>query len=204
LTASGRLARLVSAALAGAAGLGLEASALDAAGLSVGFARASALGLGAFVAGWALGAHAAGRARGAPRRWLLAAGAAAALGAWSAPLLLVHLGQRPPGPWVASAVVLLALALASFPQGMFLPLLARAERGVAGLFAANLAGRVAGATLVGHAAVGHWGSAGAGLVAAAQAQAAGPRARREGAGSRPARPWRPRPVRPRRRSPAGP
>ena len=49
-----RLGRLGAAALAGAGGLGLEVILLGAAALSLGFSRAGALGLGAYVAGWAM------------------------------------------------------------------------------------------------------------------------------------------------------
>ena len=166
-------ARLVAAALAGACGLGLEVVLVGAAGPLLGFARASALGLGAFVAGWAGGAFLAGRARSAPTRVLLVAGGSAALAGALLPSVLVRAGAGALATVPAAVLALVALSAAGLSQGAFLPALATGTGRVAGLFAANLLGSVGGALWIGSTAVGAFGRIGAGLAAAGAALVAG-------------------------------
>ena len=140
---------LLAAAASGAAGLGLESVLVSVAGLSLGFSRASALGLGAFVAGWALGAFGVSLHRGPASRALLFSGAATLLLSWVVPGALLR------AAFPGAAAVLLAVGLCAVPQGAVLPLLARIQGrgGIGLLFAANLAGSVAGARAIGFGAV---------------------------------------------------
>lgn len=160
-----RILLLICAALAGAAGLGQEGVLLSAAGLALGHGRSGALGLSAFVAGWALGAWLAGRSRIAPR-WtlLIAAGLVLVCGA-ILPRAVFSAASERPGAWIASATALIALAAAGLPQGMILPSLARAlaaranaaRASIVALYAVNLAGCVAGAQWIGFQAVASYG-----------------------------------------------
>ena len=171
--AASGFARLLAAALAGAGGLGLEGIVLGAAALSLGFSRAGALGLGAYVAGWAVGAFAAGRSRSAPGVVALGAGGGSLLLAAVVPRLLLGRSGDPGGELVAGTLALAGLFACGLPQGWFLPTLARGRRGVAALFAANLAGCVAGALWVGHDLVAAFGRLPAGLAAGALSALAG-------------------------------
>lgn len=184
---------LLSAGLAGAAGLGSEALLLSFSGLLVGYGRSGALCLSAWIASWAVGAWLAGRSTMPLRRALALAGAAAALGAVAA----AH-GMLAASGWRLGEIQSIALAtglvaLAALPQGLFLPLLARAlprrdrTPEVGALFGANLLGAVAGARWIGFdlaAAQGRlpaaWTAAGlallAGVAAAWVARSAGDRA----------------------------
>ncbi len=169
-----RLLLLASAAASGAAGLGLESVLISTAGLSLGFSRASALGLGAFVAGWAVGAFGAGRWRGSSARGLLLAGALTLALAWALPRALLELATLSAGRPATSLAALGALFVCGLPQGSFLPWLARTARGgIAALFAANLAGSVVGALALGFRAVGEHGRPTAALAAGGLALAAG-------------------------------
>jgi spermidine synthase len=175
-----RVLVLAAAALAGAAGLGLESVLIATSGLTLGFARASALGIGAFVAGWAIGAYFAGRQRGAPGRGLIGAGLLTFVFALVLPELLLGLAARPIGTTTAALVALAAVFVCGLPQGAFLPWLARglsrpgsAAGGVSALFAANLAGSVGGALVLGYQVVGSHGRPRAALFAGALALAAG-------------------------------
>lgn len=154
-----RILALASAALAGAAGLGFESVALPLCGLAVGQSRASAWGFGVFVAGWACGAWMAGRSRGAPRRGFVALAVLAPLIGGVASALLFGLGARGSASVAMTAATFALLALSAFPQGFFLPWLARSRgsHGVAALFASNLLGALLGAWSVGYLAVGAWG-----------------------------------------------
>jgi hypothetical protein len=73
------------------------------------------------------------------------------------------LGRGVPGSALAVVLGSAVLALAAFPQGFFLPLLARVwpsaggARDVSLLFAGNLVGSVAGAHWIGFDAAGLWG-----------------------------------------------
>ena len=178
--AARRAAALASAALAGAAGLGLEGVLLSASALAVGHGRAAAYGLGVFVAGWALGARWGGRRRGRAGPVLALAGATVLAVSALIPPALFALGRTAPGGGLATLAGVALVALGALPQGVFLPLLARVQdaavgrrSGVAGLFAANLAGSVAGAHLIGYRAVGALGRPGAALVAGSVALLAG-------------------------------
>ncbi len=125
------------AALFGAAGLALEVLWIAALGPAVGAGRAAPLGLGLWVAGWALGA----RASGGFQRPTLAGGLCAAL---SGATLLAVLARDPsafPAP-----LALAGVAATAFGQGLALPALAAAG-GVRWVWALNLAGAVAGARL---------------------------------------------------------
>src|SRR5262245_5172466 len=126
-------------------------------GLALGHGRSSAIGLAVFLAAWAVGAFVAGRRGSSTVRDLLYAGVLVALLAWPAMrITLVH------GP----VATVLAIAAIGLVQGAFLPLLARArEGGVGPLFAANLAGSVAGAYAIGDLAVGAWGRSSAAVLA---------------------------------------
>jgi spermidine synthase len=159
---------LIAGALAGAAGLGLEGVLLSAAGLALGVSRGSALGLGAFIAGWALGAFVVGRSRGLPRRVLVWTGVLLVATGVACARLLFLVGRERPGSAWASGVGLLAVFAAAVPQGMLLVGLARVRAsiaprsdasrlGLAPLWAANLLGSVAGASLFGFTAVAAFG-----------------------------------------------
>jgi len=173
-----RIVALACAALSGAAGLGLEAVLISSAGLALGQGRAGALGIGLFVAGWALGAWLAGRSRRSPAADLAAAGVGAALASLAAPRAILWAGASAPGGAAATLASALAIALAALPQGAFLPLLVRAREraigtgGVAALFASNLGGSVLGAWLIGYVAVGALGRPAAAICAGGAALAA--------------------------------
>ena len=172
-----RLTLGAAATLAGAAGLGLEDVLLQTAGLALGHARAAALGLGVFVAGWAIGAWAAGRSRRSPRPLLPLAGLAVLVASALTPTAVLAVTARAPGGLLAGATALAALFVAAVPQGAFLPWLVRArghdEVGIAGLYAWNLLGSVVGVFAIGYLAVGAWGRPAAALVAGALALLAG-------------------------------
>jgi spermidine synthase len=166
----------MSAALAGAAGLGAEVLLLSSAGLSLGYGRSGVIGLAVWVAGWAVGAWWSGRSRLAPAALLLAAGVGGLAAAPLAMLGLLALGTGAHGAAPSAGLALLALATPALLQGLFLPQLARIWRApratgaeASWLFALNLAGAVGGALWIGHAlplAVGRVGAAiGAGIVA---------------------------------------
>jgi spermidine synthase len=163
------------AALAGAAGLGAESVFLSIAGLSVGQASASALGLGFFVAGWALGAWLAGNYRGPVSTALAVLAIVAPCTSFVARALLFELGKTGGASPLSAPVALLVVALVALPQGMFLPLLARTaargreDVGVAALIASNLFGALLGGWAIGYLAVGAWGRIGALHVAEAAA-----------------------------------
>jgi spermidine synthase len=165
-----RLLLLASAALAGASGLGLEVVLLSSAGLALGYARSAALGLAAFVAGWALGACASGSLRAHDARAVAAIGVLLAACSYPALRALLWLGDAVAGTFVSQAAALALIALIAALQGAFLPVLARAlaridprPRDVSLLLACNLAGAVAGAYSIGDLAV---GSRGRGVAAA--------------------------------------
>ncbi len=171
---------MLAAALAGAAGLGLEAVLLSSAGLLLGYGRSGALGLACYVAGWALGALAFGRARATTRPLFLAAGALALAASWLAPWVLLRPVLHAAPDVVAVSCGCLALLAAAAPLGGLLILVVRAREALAGplgrisvLWFASLVGSVAGAFAFADLAVGAWGrppaAAAAGLLAAATA-----------------------------------
>jgi len=177
---------LLAAGLVGAAGLASQGGWLAAAGTSLGYGGASALGLAAYLAGWSLGAGWAG-ARGGPQSafgWArVAAGWAAtpALCLW----LLLTLGASELGRSVAAALALGVIAIGAAVQGTALPWLARLDAGrdVAWLWAANLLGACAGVELLAGRATGAhgrlWALSLAGGLAAAAALCASASAGRE-------------------------
>ncbi len=146
---------LTAAALGvGAAGLGLEVLLLSLCGLALGHGRAAALGIALFLAGWALGARAAGAWRGSAPLALLACGAAVALGALTLVPALLWTSSNLPGSAAAGALAIFALLAVAVPQGALLPTLLRGWRagggaGVALLFTASFAGSALGASLLG-------------------------------------------------------
>lgn len=169
ITGVRRILILACALLSGVSGLGLEGVLLSAAGLALGYARASALGLGTFIAGWALGAWSAGRAASV-RRTLLLSGVLLAISGSLAPWIVFRLARAAPGGGSATVAGLAALLLAGLAQGVFLPCLARIQAprsSVAPLFAANLLGSVIGAGLLGFTAVAAFGRIRAALLSAA-------------------------------------
>ncbi|MCZ6597364.1 MAG: fused MFS/spermidine synthase [Planctomycetota bacterium] len=170
---------LLAAALAGAAGLGLEAILVSSSGLLLGYGRSGALGIGLFVAGWALGARLFGRASAGVRGLLVAAGLLTAGGSLIGPWLLFRPSLHAAGDTLAVAAGALAILVVAVPQGGLLPLLVRARdslggaRGsVAGFWFASLAGGVAGAFLLAQELVGLAGRPIAAAVAGALALAA--------------------------------
>jgi len=161
---------LAAAALGGMAGLALEVLWLAALGPALGHGRATPVGLGVFLAGWALGAATAGRAaaRGArPARWALGGGALAAL---ASALTLAALVRSPAA--VPVPVALAGLFVTAFGQGIGLPLLAAAF-GMRLVWAANLAGSVLGGRLAAWDLPEALGRLGATWVAAASALGGG-------------------------------
>jgi len=170
-----RCALLLAAALVGAGGLAGEAILLSAAGLALGFGRASALGLSLFVAGYGLGAWSGGRRRWDSRAALLVLAAAALLLPW---VCVQGLRLCTAAGWstlAAGSLAAVALAAAGFVQGALLPALLRldpllsASRGVALVFAANLGGSIAGAQAIGFEAVAHFGRSRSALIAGSAA-----------------------------------
>lgn len=160
--AAAGLATAFAAAAAGAAGLGAEVVLAGWSGLVVGQGRGAALALAAWIAAWALGAGCAAFTRGRSRPLALA-GVATSAGIALAWALLRRGAGAPPGDLAAAALVVVAVGLAAFPQGFFLPLLARARaaREVGLLFGANLLGAVVGAHGIGHVLAGAVGRDGA-------------------------------------------
>ncbi|MCP3917401.1 MAG: hypothetical protein GY711_17790 [bacterium] len=151
-----RASFLASAALVGAGGLGIETLLVSSAGLSMGYGRSGAIGISVWIAGWAIGAFLGGRARRTPRLGWLATGVACAAGAWLAGLILLRVAPSIASASGATALGCAAILLVALVHGPFLPWLARAwdpgrggARDVSLLFAANLAGSVAGATWIG-------------------------------------------------------
>lgn len=166
---------LAAAASVGAGGLAGEAIQLSASGLALGFGRASALGLAVFVAGYAVGSWRAGRFTGSDRRWLAAAGALSLLLPWIGVRAILFASAAGWSTPVAGAIAAAALASSAAVQGALLPALLRVDqqfcnsRGVALVFAANLAGSVLGARLIGFDLVAHFGRAEAAVAAGASA-----------------------------------
>ena len=152
---SSRSALAASAALSGAAGLGLEVLLVSLAGPVIGHGRAGAVGVAVFIAAWALGARWAKILGPRTPRALVLAGLAVATAALAAPALLLHAGGRAWPPAAALAASVACIAAVGVPQGLFLPLLARGwpagvRAGVGGLVSASLAGAVLGARWLGH------------------------------------------------------
>ncbi len=170
-----RCVLLAAAAFVGAGGLAAEAIQLSASGLALGFGRASALGLAVFVAGYALGSWRAGRFAGSDRRWLLAAGALSLLLPWIGVRAILFASAAGWSTPVSGSIAAAALALCAALQGALLPALLRVDesfcssRAVALVFAANLAGSVAGARWIGFELVAQFGRADAALAAGATA-----------------------------------
>jgi len=158
-----RSVALAAAALFGAAGLALEVLWIAALGPAVGAGRAAPLGLGLWVAGWALGARAAGRC---PRPVL-----SGGLGAAAASAALLAALARHPSAFPAP-LALAGLTLTAFGQGLALPALAAAG-GVRAAWALNLAGAVLGARLAAWELPAALGLDGAAWAASAAAAAAG-------------------------------
>lgn len=153
----------LSALFTGAGGMGLQSVLLAYAGLVCGHSLSGAYGPGSFAAGWCAGAWMAGRHRGSDARALgglaLAAPASAALvAAWL---------RSTSAAGAAPAAVLLAIALAAAPQGMFLTLLCRAFSRASGTatvalpYVANLFGALLGAWWIGLEIVASSGRSGA-------------------------------------------
>jgi spermidine synthase len=152
---SARPALALAALLSGAAGLGLEVLLVSLSGPAVGHGRAGALGVGVFIAAWALGAHLAGRVGPRAGRALAIAGLAVGGASLAAPALLLRAGEQAWPQAAALATAIACIAAVAVPQGLFLPLLARGWRagervGVGGLVTAGLTGAVLGAQLLGH------------------------------------------------------
>jgi spermidine synthase len=172
-------ARVASAALIGAGGLASESVLIALGGLAIGHSRASALGLGAYVAGWSAGALWAGRSRRSPATQLAALAIAAPIAHQLARAGLSALGARFGASSWGAAVSLGLIALAAAPQGIALPALARADAvaarraGVGALIAASLLGALAGGIGIGYAAVGAFGRSAALWIASASTLAGG-------------------------------
>lgn len=161
---------LLAAALGGLAGLALEVLWLAALGPALGHGRAAPIGLGVWVAGWALGAAAAGalvRRGQKPARLALVGGLLSATASATVLAALVHAPASLP-PFIA---VLGVLATAS-GQGAALPLLAEAC-GVRAVWALNLGGSVVGARLAAWELPAAFGLDGAAWIAAGLAAVAG-------------------------------
>lgn len=146
-----RTALALFAALAsGAAGLALELIAIELAGLLLGAGLASGLGIGLFVAGWALGA----RLSAAPRRsslLALCAGGLSILLSFAVPALWLRLAAAPPAGAASTALAAVGLFVLAIPGGLVFPLLARALppcTGPPALFAASFAGGAVGAFVI--------------------------------------------------------
>ncbi len=141
-------------AASGAVGLGVQVILLQRAAVCIGQGRIGTLGVGAYVAGWSLGAWLAGRSRRAPHFALLLLAPAVPLAAFLAESVLSTLSQSEFGASAVLAFGVAALALAGVPQGAALPLLLRGlevrsgravGRGIAVVYGASLLGSVAGA-----------------------------------------------------------
>jgi spermidine synthase len=174
-----RLSLLASVLLAGASGLGLEVLLLSSAGLVLGYGRSTAIGLALFIAGWAIGAFLAGRARKEPARALLIVGALLAVLSYASLRFVLWLGSEGSGSSAAELAAALTIALVAAGQGAFLPLLARAteridprRRDVSLLLGASFAGSVLGAFAIGDRAVAAVGRAEAAAIAGGAALAA--------------------------------
>jgi spermidine synthase len=159
-----RATLVAAAALAGAGGLGVEVLLLESAGLAFGAGRGAPLGLALYVAGWALGAWLAGRARIARLRafFVLLGLAAAAQGALAFFALLGGGAGERPLAWLAAGAA--CIALVGLVQGTLLPLLVRAREaragargGIQAFWFAGLAGAVGGAFLFADALAGACG-----------------------------------------------
>lgn len=175
-----RAGLLAAAALSGAAGLGTETLLLSSAGLALGYGRGVALGLGAWFAGWAIGAWFGGLIRTGAARALLVAGIVAGALAGLSVILLLAAGGAAVSETAATALGLLAIFVAALPQGFFLPLLDRlwspaegGARDVSLLYAASLAGGALGAIWIGTSLAGAYGRPTAAWCAGACALAAG-------------------------------
>ncbi len=157
-----KLTLACAAALAGASGLGLEILIVSFCGLTLGYGASAAIGITFFLVGWSLGARASGEYRGSPTRALWLAAGVLSVASLVLPRVLVALGAGAPSPALAWSVSLFALFLVAFPQGVFLPQLARCwslgRRGDLGvLFAANLCGAALGAWFLGDRLPGEYG-----------------------------------------------
>ena len=171
------------AALVGLGGLGLETLLLSTSVLALGFGRAGAIGLGAWVAAWALGALGASRLRAGPEgasnaRLLWRFGLAVPLCGLTAIELMLFAGRSAISEGAAGALALAALALAALPQGAFLPLLTRSlasqsARELGALLAASLAGSMLGAVAFSGPLPGALGIPGAVLLAGLASALAG-------------------------------
>ncbi|MBK8179517.1 MAG: hypothetical protein IPK67_11660 [Planctomycetes bacterium] len=192
-----RGALLAAAALIGAGGLAGQTILVSCSGLALGFARASAVGLTMFVAAYAVGAWLSGRARAVPgnrhaRR--LAWAALLSLGVtWVGVRSVLATSSDGGSATVAAAVALAALGALGLVQGGLLPALLRVDPALAGsravalIFAANLAGSLAGARFIAFDCVAAFGRSqgalAAGLAAALGALLAGAAARTAAPGS---------------------
>ncbi len=166
---------LAAAAFVGAGGIAGEAIQLSTSGLALGFGSASALGLAVFVAGYAVGSWRAGRFAGSDRRWLVAVGALSLLLPWIGVRAILFASAAGWSTPVAGAIAAAALAFSAAVQGALLPALLRIDehlsnsRGVALVFASNLAGSVLGARLIGFELVAQFGRGEAAIAAGATA-----------------------------------
>ncbi len=165
---------VLSAALTGAGGMGLQSALLAYAGLVCGQSASGAFGPGAFAAGWCVGAWGAGRLRGSSSRAFALLAFVAPLAAAAVASALRSADAAPP----SSASVFFALSLAAVPQGMFLTLqcrelsLRRGAPTLTAVYVANLLGALAGAWGIGLVTVAAAGRTGA-LLAANGVVAAG-------------------------------
>ncbi|MEM7311428.1 MAG: hypothetical protein AAF682_32490, partial [Planctomycetota bacterium] len=130
----------------------------------LGYGRSGALGLALYVAGWALGARLATALVRGLRPALVVAGAGVLLGGEAAVRALFAASLHAAPDAVALAAGAAALLLPAAFQGMLLPLFLRvreersgARGGIDGLWAASLAGAVAGAAVFADLAVARLG-----------------------------------------------
>ena len=136
---------------------------LETAGLILGYGRSAALGLGLFVAGWALGAREAERFRRGLRRGLVMAGLFVAVMGEIA--VYTHLLSYRQEPGLKSTLVGgFTLLAPAFFQGILLSFCVRAREVLGGsrgridlIWAANLLGAVVGAWVVADLTVGAFG-----------------------------------------------
>lgn len=164
---------LVSACLAGVSGLALQSLIVGAAGLALGYGASLALGLALWLSAWAAGAAWARDPRVGSARGLLLCGVALLLLAPSSMRAVLFAGERELPGVLTLALPIAALTVPACLQGVFLPALARTGAQVGGLFAANLAGCVAGAWLVADQASGALGRVPAAWIAGLAALLAG-------------------------------
>jgi spermidine synthase len=137
---------LLCALLSGASGLGLEVLITHSAGLTLGYGKAGPIAIAVYIAGWAFGALEASTWRTASRGQIRGLGVAVLVGAF----MLADLK----GMFDNWFVLILATLIVAIPQGMFLPILVRAQgdersKEVSWLFAANLLGAGLGAHVLG-------------------------------------------------------